>query len=58
MQPVIAKDFQKVVMGFECLLLSKLHFDAIFNISIVRKSGVPRFEPGAAGSVALVLPQY
>ena len=57
MQPVMAKDFQKVVMGFECLLLSKLHLEAALNISIVKKSRVLRFESRAYELEAQVLPQ-
>ena len=56
MQPVIAKDFQKVVMGFECRPLSKLHLEAALNISIVRKSRVLRFESRADELEAQLIP--
>ena len=34
---------------FFCSFLSSIFLDAALDISIVRKSGAPRFEPRAAG---------
>ena len=53
-EPVIIKVvvFLFFVFGFCCRPLVQAAFfslDATLDISIVRKSGAPRFEPGAAG---------
>ena len=42
--------FPWVFLGSVAVHLPKRHFlDATLDISIERKSGVPRFKPGAAG---------
>ena len=47
----------KSFLGSVAVHLSEQHFlDATLNISIERKSGAPRFEPGAGGCEAQTLP--